>query len=99
MGWYPSMPAIDDNVYERDGDTVYARKHRADPSTRVEVKIDSGIGITGDSRLSIDQIQEDKMWGEIRRAAKTNPSLQAALERVKVAYYLSKEYEECYGKK
>jgi len=31
------------------------------------------------------------LWGEIRRMAKTNPTLQAALERVKIIYHLSKD--------
>jgi hypothetical protein len=33
------------------------------------------------------------MWGEIRRAAQTNPALQDALERAIVIYNLSKEHE------
>jgi len=35
-------------------------------------------------------IQENKMWGEIRRAAQTNPTLQDALERAIMIYQLSK---------
>jgi hypothetical protein len=34
---------------------------------------------------------DDKLWGEIRREAKINPTLQEALDRVKIVYYLSKE--------
>jgi hypothetical protein len=34
---------------------------------------------------------DSKLWGNIHRAAKTNPSLQEALERVKLIYHLSKE--------
>jgi hypothetical protein len=34
---------------------------------------------------------ESKLWGDIHRAAKTNPTLQEALERVKILYYLSKD--------
>jgi hypothetical protein len=33
---------------------------------------------------------EQKLWGQIHRAAKTNPAIQDALEQVKVIYYLSK---------
>jgi hypothetical protein len=40
---------------------------------------------------------EDKLWGEIRREARTNPTLQEALDRVKVTYYLTKDYEKRYG--
>jgi hypothetical protein len=34
---------------------------------------------------------DSKMWGEIHRMAKTNPTLQEALERVKIIYHLSKD--------
>jgi hypothetical protein len=44
-----------------------------------------------------EEIRESQFWGNIHRAAKTNPTLQEALERVKVAYYLTKDYEERYG--
>jgi len=37
-----------------------------------------------------EQLQEDKMWGEIRREAKTNPALHEILEQAKIIYYLSK---------
>ena len=37
-----------------------------------------------------DQLQEDKLWGNIRRAAKTNPTLQRALEEAVLIYSLSK---------
>ena len=40
---------------------------------------------------------EDKLWGEIRRAAKTNKSIQHALEHCIIMYKLSKEYEENHG--
>jgi hypothetical protein len=44
-----------------------------------------------------DNIMESKLWGNIHRAAKTNPALQEALDRVKITYYLTKDYEERYG--
>ena len=46
---------------------------------------------TADGRPLIEQIREDKLWGEIRRAATTNPALHEALERAKIIYHLSKE--------
>jgi len=88
-------------IYERVGDTVYARESGADPSTRVAVGYDydpvTGHKIdydkrTPDGKSFHDQIMEDKMWGEIRRAAKTNPTLQDALERAIVIYELSKQH-------
>lgn len=77
-------------VYERVNDVVYSREFGADPSTRKE------IGYTYDSRTPDgrplgDHILEDKMWGEIRREAKVNPSLQKALDRAIMIYRLSKD--------
>jgi hypothetical protein len=40
---------------------------------------------------------ESKLWGDIRRAAEHDPALQAALERVKITYYLTEDYEKRYG--
>jgi hypothetical protein len=89
-------------IYERVGNEVYARESGADPADRTLV----GYGydpITGhrvdyDSRTSDgrpirEHMLEDKMWGEIRRAARTNPTLQDALERAIVIYKLSKTDE------
>ena len=100
-------------IYERDGETVYAREAGAAPDTRQEVgwdyddpqyghKRSQSIhgphdSRTADGRPLMDHIKESKLWGEIHRAAKTNPSLHEALERVKVIYYLSKEYEDRHG--
>jgi hypothetical protein len=93
-------------IYERADGIVYARESGSDPSTRQVVGYESGKEydpITGhkinyDSRTSDgrplhDHIQENKMWGEIRRAAKANPTLQDALERAIMIYQLSKEHE------
>ena len=46
---------------------------------------------TPDGRSLQEHIMEDKLWGEIRRAARTNPALHEALERAKIIYHLSKE--------
>tara|TARA_R110000868_G_scaffold15136_2_gene69399 strand:- start:1051 stop:1374 length:324 start_codon:yes stop_codon:yes gene_type:complete len=91
-------------IYERANGVVYARESGADSSTRQVVGYESGTEydpITGhkinyDSRTSDgrplrDHMLEDKLWGEIRRTAKTNPTLQDALERVIMIYQLSKE--------
>jgi len=77
-------------VYERSGDEVYAREfgetdrrligytHIADPRT-------------ADGRPLHEHIMESKLWGEIHRAAKTNPALQNALDRAIMIYRLSKD--------
>lgn len=77
-------------MYERNEGTVYAREMGADPSTRRE------IGYTYDPRTEDgrplhDHIQDSKLWGEIRREAKTNPTLQKALDRAIMIYKLSKD--------
>lgn len=36
----------------------------------------------------IDIIREDKLWGNIRRAAKTDPALKEMLDQVRVYYQL-----------
>jgi hypothetical protein len=89
-------------IYERVGDAVYARESSADPSTRVAVGYDydpvTGHRIdydkrTADGRPLHEHMKEDKMWGEIRRAANTNPTLQDALDRAIMIYQLSKTNE------
>lgn len=44
-----------------------------------------------------EEIKESQLWGNIHRAAKTDLTLQDALERVKVTYYLTADYEKRYG--
>jgi hypothetical protein len=68
------------------GKTVYARESGS--TTRRKVR--------GDNDLH-KRMMEDQLWGNIRRAAETNPTLQEALERVKVTYYLTDHYERRYG--
>ena len=46
---------------------------------------------TSDGRPLHEHMLEDKMWGEIRRPARTNPALQKALDRVIMLYRLSKD--------
>ncbi len=41
-------------------------------------------------KLSYTTINKNKMWGEIRREARTNPTLQDALERAIMIYKLTK---------
>ena len=86
-------------IYERVGNEVYARESGADPSTRQPVGWDydpvSGHQVdydqrTSDGRPLVDHIQENKMWADIRRLAKTTPALQDSLERVIMIYKLIK---------
>jgi len=89
-------------IYERADGVVYAREFGADPSTRFEVGYEydpvTGHRIDHDERTSdgrplFEHIQENKLWGEIRRAALTNPTLQDELNRVIMIYKLTKTDE------
>jgi hypothetical protein len=40
-----------------------------------------------------DHMRQDKLWGDIRRTARTNPTLQDALDRAIMIYNLSKTDE------
>jgi hypothetical protein len=75
-------------IYERADGIVYAREFGAEPNTRKEVGWDYDHR-TSDGRPLSHHITEDKMWGEIRRMAPTNPSLQKALDNVILIYKLS----------
>lgn len=69
-------------IYESPdgGDTVYAREAGTNKRTMV--------GQNTRARSLRDQIQEDKLWGNIRRMAKTDPGMGELLEQVKIYYYL-----------
>ena len=90
-------------IYERSDGIVYAREFGADPSTRQVVGYESGREYdpvsghkidydkrTPDGRPLHEHLMEDKMWGEIRRSARTNPTLQDELNRVIMIYKLTK---------
>ena len=91
-------------IYERANGVIYARESGADPGTRQVVgyesvaeydpitghKIPRELGQSADSRTLHDRLMEDKMWGEIRREARTNPTLQDALDRAIMIYKLTK---------
>ena len=71
-------------VYESPdgGDTVYARE--VGSTERVM------IGQNTRARSLVEKLQEDKLWGEIRRMATTDPAMAELLNRVKVYYQLKK---------
>jgi hypothetical protein len=81
-------------IYERSGDEVYAREFGDNNRTLIGYKyeIDSKPDPrTNDGRPLREHILEDQMWGEIRRMAKTNITLQKALDRAIMIYKLSKD--------
>jgi hypothetical protein len=84
-------------IYERDGHTVYAREAGADPGTRIEIGHDYDMheerrdsDIRAGMKKRRDEIMEDKLWDNIRRAARTNPTLQDILDHAIMIYQLTK---------
>jgi hypothetical protein len=73
-------------IYERNGDTVFRRE--AGQTEREVVGYDHR---TSDGRPLHEHLIEDKLWGQIRRAAKTNITLQAEMDRVIMLYHLINE--------
>jgi len=71
-------------VYEHVDGVTYARESGAPVNTRVE------IGRTIERTAFDRELRETLIWKDIHLAAKTNPTLQAAIDRVKIIYHLSK---------
>ena len=73
-------------IYERVDDIVYQREFGELDRTPTE-----------ESQKRLDQnlakLKEDRLWGEIRRAAEHNKTLQHALEQCIIIYKLSEEYK------
>jgi hypothetical protein len=84
-------------IHERVDGVVYSREFGSDPMTRTVSGWDYDKNNpnfdprTGDGRPLHEHLQESKLWGEIRREAKTNITLQKALDRVIMIYKLSKD--------
>jgi hypothetical protein len=79
-------------IYERNGEEIYAREMGKTERIMIGYQYQNKVDIqTADGRPLHDRIMEDKMWGEIRRMAPTNPALQKALDRAIMIYRLSKD--------
>lgn len=78
-------------IYEKADGVVYAREFGKTERKEIGWAYDPR---TPDGRPLHDHLKDDKLWGEIRRAAKTNPALHEALERVKIIYHLGKKDEQ-----
>jgi hypothetical protein len=72
-------------IYERVDGVTYARKLGDPPDTRFE--------IGRDASSTREQILKDQLWHDIRQAARHNPGLQDALDRVIVIYQLGRQHE------
>jgi hypothetical protein len=82
-------------IYERNGDTVYAREFGADPSTRKEIGWDYDPDHLERQELFLERLstlRNDQLWHKIRLAARDNVTLQDALDRVVEIYHLSKDH-------
>lgn len=71
-------------IYESPdgGETIYIKEHGSDQQ-QLHSQSPRAINLYA-------QLMEDKLWGNIRRAARTNPTLQRALEEAVLIYNLSK---------
>lgn len=80
-------------IYERNGEEIYAREigqsERILIGYQYENKSDPR---THDGRPLYEHMREDQLWGQIRRAAKTNKTLQEALDHAILIYHLSKDH-------
>jgi hypothetical protein len=81
-------------IYERNGDTVYAREFGADPSTRKEIGWDYAPNSIDhlEHQERLNTLRNDQLWHKIRLAARDNVTLQDALDRVIELYHLSKDH-------
>jgi hypothetical protein len=77
-------------IYEKEDGILYSREYGESTHHRKEIGWDFDPR-TSDGRPLNDYIMEDILWREIRQAAKENPALFSAIERVKTMYYLSNQ--------
>ena len=72
-------------IYESPdrGETVYAREEGSNERIL--------IGQSWEAYQRANGIVEDNLWREMRETAKTNPTLQKAMEQCIIIYNLSKE--------
>jgi signal-transduction protein with cAMP-binding, CBS, and nucleotidyltransferase domain len=80
-------------IYERNGEEIYARESGKTDRTLIGYQYENKVDPrTNDGRPLYEHLKEDKLWGNIRRAAKTNSALQEALEHAILIYHLSKDH-------
>lgn len=70
-------------IYEKADGITYAREFG---STERNV-----VGMDHKTRAELDNIKENQLWHDVRKAAKENITLQKALDRAIMIYKLSKE--------
>ena len=73
-------------IYERVGETVYSRESGKLERTVIGQHLDSF-----DKNLTLDY-ELETVWKDIINESRTNPTLQEAVDRVKILYHLSKDH-------
>ena len=71
-------------IYEHADGITYAREFGAPAVERFE------IGRTYERQEKDTKLESTFLWSEITLAARSNPALQEAIDRVKIIYHLSK---------
>lgn len=80
-------------IYERNGEEIYAREFGQSERILIGYQYENKVDPrTNDGRPLYEHIKEDKLWGQIRQAAKTNKALQEALNHAILIYHLSKDH-------
>ena len=72
-------------IYERVDGVTYSRELGSSERTVV------GYDYSQEYSSTHESIQDSKFWGELRREARTNVTLQHALDRAIMIYRLSKD--------
>ena len=73
-------------IYERNGEKIYSREAGKTERTMIGTYIDPF-----NENININYELENT-WKDILRESRTNPTLQEAIERVKILYHLSKDH-------
>ena len=78
-------------VYERADGVTYAREFGAVAEERFPIGWDYGKEPNKERTIFGIPFTEVAIYIQMHQAAKSNPTLQAALERAKIVYYMSKD--------
>ena len=80
-------------IYESPdgGKTIYAREFGSNHKELIGYQYDNNNSHVNSFSPGQRDFEDHVLWNEIRQAAKTNPALQKAMDRVKLIYRLSKD--------
>ena len=78
-------------IYERKNSPTNRPAAKSTDRTLIGYQYENKVDPrTHDGRPLHEHLKEDRLWGEIRRAARTNEALQSVLDRAILIYHLSK---------